>query len=211
MLPVRFVGLLLSFFALAAAAEEVERVLALVNGVPILSSDVQLARLAALVPRQPQEEEAAYRVAVLEALIALELRYQDLVQAHWQERLAVDMERAWAKVLGAAGGEVALREKLAEEGLAWASLEQLVRRAALVEAYVDRRFAHSLRVGEEELEQAYQHDFLPHWPASQGPPPALAAVRDVLAQLLNERKLAAQVDAWTQELARRGEVVRYWR
>jgi len=207
----RLLSLCAFALALAVQAEEVERVLALVNGVPVLASDVELARLAGLVPRLPQEDEAAYQRAVLEALVALELRYQDLAAAHLEQRLAVDWPRAWGKVVEAAGGEEALRGKLAAAGLSLASLQRLVRRAALVEAYVAKRLGSGLRVTQEEVASYYRSELLPAWPASQGPPPPLEDVRQQVEAILRERKLSQEVERWTRELAQRGEVIRYSR
>jgi len=209
---VRFLVLfIVSLAGLVAGTEEVERVLALVNGVPILASDVELARLACLVPRLPQEDEAAYQRTLVEALVALELRYQDLAAAHLEQRLPLDWARAWDKVLTAAGGEEALQEKLAAAGLSLASLKRLVRRAALVEAYVATRLASGLRVSQGELEAYYRNEFFPAWPLSLGPPPPLEAVRQQVEAILRERKLRQEVDRWTEELAQRGEVIRYLR
>lgn len=192
-------------------AVEVERVLALVNGVPILASDVELASIAGIVPRLPQEDEARYRKAVLEALIALELRYQDLAEARLQTRVSYDWRAAWQRVVTQAGGEEELQRKLQEAGLSEEELARLVRRAALVEAYVAKWFAPSLRVTQEELEAYFQQEFLPRWPSGQGPPPSLSQVRSQVEALVREKKLLEQVQRWTEELARRGEVVRYSR
>ncbi|MDW7966685.1 MAG: hypothetical protein RMI39_00985 [Thermoanaerobaculum sp.] len=195
----------------AGVAEEVERVLALVNGVPILASDVELASIAQLVPRLPQEEEEAYRRAVVEALVALELRYQDLAEARISQRVAYDWQRAWQKAVEQAGGPQALEEKLAQAGLSQGDLARLVRRAALVEAYVAKRFAAAVRVSQAELQAFYVQEFLPSWPPHQGPPPPLEQVRGPLEAALKERKLTQEVQRWTQELAQRGEVIRYFR
>lgn len=192
-------------------ALEVERVLALVNGVPILASDVELASIAGIVPKLPHEDEASYRKAVLEALIALELRYQDLAEARLQTRVSYDWQAAWQRVVTQAGGEEELQRKLKEVGLSEGELVRLVQRAALVEAYVAKWFAPSMRVSHEELEAYYQQDFLPRWPSAQGPPPSLAQARPQLEALVREKKLLEQVQRWTEELARRGEVVRYSR
>lgn len=192
-------------------AVEVERVLALVNGVPILASDVELASIAGIVPKLPQEDDAGYRKAVLEALIALELRYQDLAEARLQTRVSYDWQAAWQRVVAKAGGEGELQRQLQEAGLSEGELVRLIQRAALVEAYVAKWFAPSLRVTYEELEAYYQQEFLPRWPSGQGPPPSLAQVRSQLEALVREKKLLQHVERWTEELARRGEVVRYLR
>lgn len=198
------------FFASSSPGLEVERVLALVNGVPILSSDVELAEIANLLPRVEGEGERDYHNALLEALIALELRYQDLKAAHLDQQLVVDWEAAWAKVVQQVGGEEELSRRLAAAGLLRESLMHLVRRAALVEAYVAQRFASSLRVSQEEVQKAYEAAFPPS-PEGSGKRPLLAEVRPQLERLIRERKLAEAVSRWTQELALRGEVLRYRR
>lgn len=205
-------GLALGLWLLGSStAVEVERVLALVNGVPILASDVELAQIAGIVPKMPHEDEASYRKAVLEALIALELRYQDLVEARLEQRVSYDWQAAWQRVVTQAGGEEELNRKLAEQGFSQGELVRLVQRAALVEAYVAKWFAPSLRVTQGELEAYYRQEFLRRWPPGQGPPPPLEQVRPQLEALVKEKKLLEQVQTWTEELARRGEVIRYSR
>lgn len=188
-----------------------ERVLALVNGVPILASDLELATLAGLVPRLPEEDDASFQKAVLEALIALELRYQDLAEARLEKRVTYDWEAAWKRVVAQAGGEEELQRKLAAAGFSQGELVRLVQRAALVEAYVARWFAPAVRVSQEELEAYFREEFLPRWPQGQGPSPSLEQVRSQLEALVKEKKLTQEVARWTQELAGRSEVIRYWR
>jgi len=98
---------------LLAGGVEVERVLALVGGTPILTSDTELADAAQLVPRVAGEDDAVHRTAVIDALIALELRWQDLETAAMASRTQVDLDAAWASTVKRAGGEDALRARLA--------------------------------------------------------------------------------------------------
>lgn len=203
--------IVLALCALLAVPVEVERVLATVNAVPVLATDVELAELAGVVPRQPGESDAAYRRAVMEALVALELRWQDLSAAGVVQRTAVDLDAAWRVVADRAGGAEALDARLAAAGLDRALLGELVRRAAVVEAYVSRRFMPFVRPTQEEIAQAYQAEVVaPARAAGQGVP-ELEAVRATLEALLKERKLAAEIDRWTAELEGRAEVTRYVR
>lgn len=202
-------GLILSVFL--ASAVEVERVLAVVNQTPILASDVELAELAQLTPREPGESEDAYRVAVLEGLIALELRWQDIEAAAIVPNVHADLDAAWQSVVKRAGGEDALHERLAAVGLSEAPLRDLVRRAAIVEAYVASRFAPFTRPTSEEVEAFYAQQVVPAAKKEGKPAPDLAAVRDQIESLLRERKLDEQVERWTADLAKRGVVVRYLR
>lgn len=194
-----------------SSAVEVERVLALVNGVPVLASDVELAEVAQLVPRGAGEGEVEYRRAVLDALIALQLRWQDLEAAALTERVQVDLAAAWSSVVTRAGGEAALRTRLDAIGLPPETLRDLVRRAAIVEAYVATRFGPFARPTPREVEDAWKEELAPDLAASGKPVPDLAAVRAEVEALVRERKLDAEVRRWTAELETRASVVRYSR
>jgi len=206
-------AVVLALFLAAALVSgvEVERVLALVNGVPVLASDVELAQAAELVPRQEGESDADYRRAVLDALIALQLRWQDLEAAALTERVQADLAAAWSGVAARAGGEEALRARLAAIGLPDAALRDLVRRAAVVEAYVATRFGPFARATPREVEDAWSGELAPALAAQGKPVPELAAVRGEVEALLRERKLDAEVKRWTAELEARASVVRYSR
>jgi hypothetical protein len=205
------VVLALALTVLLTAPVEVERVLAVVNGVPVLSSDAELAEVAELVPREAEESDLDYRRAVVTALVDLELRYQDLAAAGVVERTPVDLDAAWSGVVKRAGGADALKARLAASGFDEAVLRQLVRRAAVVEAYVARRFAPFIRPSRQEVEQLYRDEVVTRAQASGVAAPTLDAVRPTLESLLRERKLADEVGRWTDELAKRAEVVRYIR
>ncbi len=202
-------GLLLSLTLVGGV--EVERVVALVNGAPVLASDLELAEVAQLVPRAVGEADADYRTAVVEALIALELRWQDLEAAALTQRVQVDAAAAWSAVLKRTGGEQALRDRLAALGLPEETLHELVRRAALVEAYVGTRFGPFARPTPREVEETWSSEVVPQLKAQGKPVPELAAVRAEVEALVRERKLDAEVQRWTTELSQRATVVRYSR
>jgi len=195
----------------ASTGVEVERVLALVNGAPVLASDVDLAEVAQLVPRGDGEGDADYRRAVLEALVALQLRWQDLEAAALTERVQVDLAAAWTSVVARAGGEAALQQRLAAIGLPEETLRDLVRRAAIVEGYVATRFGPFSRATPREVEDLWSGELAPALAAQGKPVPELAAVRAEVEALLRERKLDAEVRRWTAELETRASVVRYSR
>lgn len=203
--------LALLFPVLLSAAVEVERIVALVNNVPVLASDVDLAEVAGLVPRQSGEPEESYRNAIAEALVQLELRWQDLEASAASSRIPVDLDAAWRTTVQRAGGETELRRRLLEIGLPEADLRDLVRRAAVVQAYVASRFGPFVRPTPQEVEKAWRDEFVPKLGASGKPVPPLAQVRDELEALLRERKLSAEVERWTTDLERRAEIVRYFR
>jgi len=203
--------LALLFPVLLTAAVEVERVLALVNGVPVLVSDVDLAEVAALVPRQPGESEDDYRRAVVEALVDLELRWQDLEAAAIAPRIPVDLDAAWRKAVSGVGDEGELHRRLEGIGLSEGALRDLLRRAAVVEAYVASRFGPFVRPNAQEVDKIWHDELIPKLKAAGQPIPELSQVRGEVEALLRERKLTAEVERWTADLAKRAEIIRYFR
>jgi hypothetical protein len=195
---------------LLASSVEVERVMAMVNGVPILASDVALATAGALVPRNAGESDESYRRTVVEALVELELRWQDLRAAAIASRVPVDLDAAWSSTLRRVGGEEELRARLERIGLPEAALRDLVRRAAIVEGYVSSRFGPFARPTEQEVEKTWREELVPKLRAAGKPVPALAEVRGQVEALVRERKLTSEVEGWTAELAKRAQIVRYF-
>jgi hypothetical protein len=193
------------------AAVPVEKVVAVVNGVPVLATDVELAQIAGLVPAHADEDAAGHERVVVDALIDLELRWQDLRAASITERTEVDVDAAWERVAERAGGEGALTQRLEAAGLSPAALRFLLRRASVVQAYVAERFEPFVRPTEAEIESAWKERLAPELRASGRPVPELDAVRDRVEVLVREEKLLAEIDRWTSELARRAEIVRYRR
>jgi hypothetical protein len=192
-------------------AVEVERVLALVNGAPILVSDVDLAEVGGLVPREAKESDEAHRAVVAEALVLLQLRWQDLESAGVVSRIQADLDAAWQAVVTRAGGAEALRARLAGIGLEENHLRELVRRAAIVQAYVGARFAPFVRPTTQEVEKTWRSELAPKLAAAGQPVPDLKEVRAQVEAIVRERKLDEEIDRWTHELETRGEVVRYFR
>lgn len=191
------------------ASAEVERVLAVVNGVPILASDVELAEAAGLVPRQAGEDDTDYRRAVVSALVDLELRWQDLTAAGIAARVQTDLDAAWRATVQRAGGDEALRRRLERMGLGERELREMVRHAAVVQAYVASRFAPFVRPTPQDIETAWREELLPQLEKEGNHVPQLADVRGEVEALLRERKLSSEVERWTADLAKRAEIVRY--
>lgn len=202
---------MLSWFLAAAivAQVEVERVVAVVNATPILASDVELVELASLLPRAPGEDDGTHRGTITEALIDLALRWQDLDRSGLAARTKPNLEAAWAAVVARAGGAEALAQKLDAAGLPETLLRELVHRLATVEAYAAARFGPFVRPTPQEVEAAYTTEVVAPLAAQGSDAPPLDQVRGQLEELLRQRKLAAEVERWTAELAARARIQRY--
>lgn len=180
-------GLLACALVPLARAEPllVERILAVVDGRPVLLSEVRLVeRLTG------QDRERA-----LEALIDERLMFREASRLP-QAALTTDEETRALESLRARGGP-------AIAGLAEGDLRPIARRQATIVKYVEFRFRPQVRVDEQAVRRAYDLAL------SEGAVrPEFEAVAPELRQRLAEEDLRQRIEAWVQEL-RRGADVRY--
>lgn len=194
-----------------AKAETVEEILAAVGATPILLSDLELAALVKLVPRETGEDEEAYRSRLLDARIRLELQFRALEEGGLLYRLEPDPAAVREVLIRRAGGEEALSRGFEAAGLGWSDFDELVLRAAAVQAYVEQRLRPRISVSSEEIDAAYQRLLVEEIAGTEEPVPPLAAVRDHLYRILAEQKLNREIERWVEQAAESQEVVRFRR
>lgn len=120
-----------------ARAETIDRVLAVVEGRPILLSDVTAARDLGLVPM----EEAADPVrAILPALIDRELMLVEVDRFAPPEPPADAVARELAEVRDRFASDEAFEAALARSGLDVANVRATLRENLRIRAYIDQRF-----------------------------------------------------------------------
>jgi hypothetical protein len=157
----------------------VERVVAVVNGRPLLQSELRaLERVSGL------KQEAA-----LEALVDERLMHVEAARLPQAEVLREEEQRAVADL-------VARQPELAE--LPVGDLHRLVRRQVAILKYVEFRFRPQLRVSDEEVRAAFEAD-----PAAGD---SFEAAREAVRARLERRALDERVEAWVRELRSRAEV-----
>jgi hypothetical protein len=158
----------------------VERIVAVVDGRPLLLSD-----LRALERVRNLSEEAALGALVDERLMHLEA--SRLPQA---EVRAEEEQRAAEELLGR-------RPELAASVSA-ADLRRLVGRQIAILKYVEFRFRPQLRVSDEEVRAAFEAD------PSAGD--SWEAAKALVRERLERRALDERVEAWVRELRARADV-----
>jgi hypothetical protein len=168
-----------------ASAEVVERIPAVVDGRPVLQSDVRLmAEVRALAPER-----------ALEAVIDERLMYGEAARVPQAAVLPAEEERALARLQEERPD---LRERVVE-----ADLRRLVRRQLAILKYVEFRFRPQVRVTAEELEKAYVSE---HGGKEDAPP--FTAVLPALEERLSRQALDERLESWVREL-RSGAEIRY--
>jgi len=159
----------------------VERVLAVVDGAPVLLTDVRL--LAAL---QDLPEERALEAAIDERLM--------FAQATRLTQAALTAEQEAAAL-------ASLRERPSAQGWPESSLRRLARRQATILKYVEFRFRSQLRVEDAAVRQLYEGE----WAARPDAPP-FESVQEALRERLASRALDQRVESWVRELREAADI-----
>lgn len=201
--------LIVSHFCIAN--EVVEEVLAVVEDTPILASDLALAAAAEIIPQEANERPEKYDERVLDALVRLELQYQDLEASASLLRLEIDAEPLLRRMTDRCTDGTTLRPDLRKRGLRESDIENLAHRMAAVAAYVDQRLTPRISVSFQELETAYREIIVEPMEVQGQEPPPLVSVRDRLAEVVTQRKLNAEIERWLQQARERLEVTRFRR
>ena len=170
----------LLLLALPARAAVVERILAVVDGRPVLLSEV------AVFQRLRGERERA----ALDGLIDEQLMYREAARLPQAAPTADEEQRAFESLRA----RTPPAGKDEEE-----QLRRVARRQAAILKYVDFRFRPQVRVGEEAVRAAFDAQSRPDGPSFEAAAPALRAG-------LAEADLSRRIEEWVKELRRSAEI-----
>jgi len=163
--------------AAAPAPRLVERVLAVVDGRPLLLSDTR-----ALAGVRGVGEEEALRLLVDESLM--------FDQASRTPQAAVTLAEETA-----ARDELFAKAPLLFDAVSEAALRRLLHRQLAILKYVEFRFRPQARPSDEDLQGAYTEIYQGREAA-----PSFETVAEALRERLTREKLSERVEAWVREL-----------
>lgn len=178
----------------------VDRILASVDGDPILASEVERAVGLGLESRRGEESDRDYRRRVLDGLIEQRLRVHEVDRFGFTEVPSADVDRAVERLRQELGDESAFRRRLVELDLDADGLRRLVRRQLVVLAYVEERVGPRVFVGLDDIRAYYEAVLRPELSGRGEPLPPLEEVRERIRGVLREQRLTAEVARWTAEL-----------
>jgi hypothetical protein len=162
-----------------AAAGVVERILAVVEGGPILLSEVELV----------ERLRGVERKAALEAVIDERLMYRDASRLAETALSAEEEERAFQglrAITGAAFGQAELR--------------RLARRQAAILRYIEFRFGAQVRIDDEAVRREWEAQH------PEGAGAMSAEDADGIRQRLAAKELDERIEAWVRELRTAADV-----
>jgi hypothetical protein len=182
----KFVGFLsvLALLASAARGEVVERILAVVDGRPLMLSEVRVV----------QQLRGLERPAALEALVDEQLMLREASRLAQSVVSEDDEQRAY---------ESLLQRNPTASSLPEGDLRRLVRRQAAILKYVEFRFRPQVQVADTAVRDAYEQQY-----GSRADAPTLEAAAPDIRRQLADHELDAKIEAWIKEL-RAGAEIRY--
>lgn len=191
-----------------AASQEtlVDRVVAAVDGDPILLSDIRRVLELGLAEARPGESEEELQRRVLDGLIEQRLRFHE-VERYDPGALPVDLlERRLDEIRAGFPDRSAFERHLVELGIAEEELRHLLARQLRILLYLEERLAPRVFVHPEDVRAYYEEELVPRMVAEGGTAPPLGEVREEIRALLRQERLNREIEAWSEELRRQAEV-----
>jgi hypothetical protein len=158
----------------------IERIVAVVDGRPLLLSEV----------RAVERVRGLAEAAALEALVDERLMHREASRLPQAEVLAEEEQRATQELLE--------RRPELGDAVSAADLRRLVGRQIAILKYVEFRFRPQLRVSDQEVRAAFEAD------PSAGD--SWEAAKQSVRERLERRALDERVEAWVRELRGRADV-----
>jgi peptidyl-prolyl cis-trans isomerase SurA len=198
-----------------AQGEEVDRVVAIVNGQLILDSDVDRERrFAALLPygeaSGPYNRDAAIERLINRDLILQQVQLQPGGEVT-QETAAKDLDTLRKSIPTCAEYHCETQEGwekfLATEGFTDESLTSLWRQRMEVLAFIEQRFRMGIRILPAEIQEYYTKTMLPEYAAKHVEAPPLRTISRRIQEVLLQQRVSKLLDDWLTSLRAQGNVV----
>jgi parvulin-like peptidyl-prolyl isomerase len=192
-----------------APAQLKDRVLAVVDEDPILSSDLDRVIALGLKAPKPGENDAVFRRRVLNDLIEERLRFHEIDRFGFEQVPVDEIDAHVAELRGSFKDEAAFQQVLKEHGLILKDVRQIVARQLGVLTYVDEQLGPRVFVGLDDINSYYTKVLTPEMKKRGQPVPPLDEVRDQIRGVLREQRLNEAIGKWTEELRRKADIQSY--
>lgn len=187
-----------------------DRIVAVVDEDPILTSDIDRDAGLSLVVRNPGESETAYRRRILALLIDQRLRFHEIDRFGFVQVPVDQVEKNLQEIRSRFPDPAAYQRRLKELGLSENGLKQLVTRQLMVLTYVDERLGPRVFVSLDDINAYYRNVMTPALAKQHQPVPPLDDVRESIRQVIREQRLNEEIDRWTEELRNKANIANYF-
>ena len=196
--------------ALAGPLDLRDRILAVVDEDPILSSDVDRSITLGLVERREGESERDLRRRVLESLIDQRVRLHEVDRFGIEQVPVEAIEEQVAAIRARFSSDEGLAARLADVGVDLEGLRQLVARQLAVWIYFEEFLGPRIFVSLEDIRRHYEEVLAPELRARGEPVPPIEEVREPIRELLKERRLNEAIEERTEELRREADILNFF-
>lgn len=206
----RALALLALALPAALAAQDsvlVDRIVAVVDDDPILLSDLERAIGLGIVERLPGDTDETLERRALDQLIEHRLRFHEVDRFGFRQVPVSEIEAQVAEIRASFESDEQFHQRLAELDLDPTSLRQLVARQLSILAYVDERLGARIFVDLDDIQAYYEEELRPTMEEQGSPLPPLPEIRESIRYLLRQRRLTAEVERWTAELAAEADIL----
>lgn len=200
---IRRIALIGLLGAVAAPAQTVNSIVAIVNGEVITLLDVLVTAEFGLAHAGTTDAEADPRQAALEALIDRKIVLDLAREARGVDR--AEVAAAVAELRRSIGDEV-FAAKLAGLGLAAAGLEPYLEERILYEKALDIRFSQSVPVSLTEVERHYRDIYVPEQTRLGLPVEPLERAGEAIEAKLRAGRRTQQMNTWVRDLRKRADI-----
>jgi hypothetical protein len=187
-----------------------DRIMAVVDEDPILSSDLDRAITLGLVARHEAESDQAFRRRVLDTLIDQRVRFHEVTRFGLEQVPVSQIEEQVEAIRARFSSEEQFRRRLDDVGLDLESLRQLVARQLMVWSYFEEFLGPRIFVSLEDIREYYDETLTPELESHGHPVPPIEQVREEIRQVLKERRLNEAIESKTEELRREADIVNYF-
>jgi hypothetical protein len=199
------------------SAEVLDRVVAVVEGHPILASEWDDAvRYECFLNRcVPEQLTAADRRATLDRMIDQRLIEQEMKLEDPRPARADEIAKKVAELKSqsvhagnpsSSEGPAEWNRALAWYGLTEREIEDHVARQLNVLRFVDRRFRPTTQIDATQVERYYNETLMPELERTGAPDPPLSEVAGQIRELLTQKAIDEQLTLWLEALRRQGRI-----
>lgn len=189
--------------------DEIDRLLASVNGRVVTEGDVELVRSLTAIVSKGQPATTTSRDDEIRRLIDLELMRQELAAFSASQEDESRVKARMQEFRSAWAGKGGLASFLSEFGLQENELISYLRLESSILRFVDFRFRPFVSVSDREIQTYYETTLVPQLREANAELPALTEIWGKIEELLREEKINVVLEQWIQEIRRNSRIERF--
>jgi hypothetical protein len=197
-------------FAAVSAGEVIDRVVATVNGQPILQSDWEVAmRCEAFLDQRPLRFTDSSARETLERLIDQELLRQQIRSFQLKPPDENSLRNRTAEIRSQIAGaqtDDGWSAALARYGLTQAEIDARLADQEEILRFIDARLRPTVRVDRRNVETYYQETLLPELKQKGAPPVPLSDVSQKIEEILLQRLIDSQLSDLLRDLRQQSDI-----